>query len=229
MSEEIKSNKIENIKSLEERQKIAKKLSKKMQEIDVIYNIEDMIKDNKIYFDYNNQEYRIRKSTRQEKRKMGEIKTQKFNQLLQDTDKNGKPKYILREQLIDMYEKRGINLSKMNQELTELAHKEENKLLILAKTDNEKQIKILKDEVQEFRNEQTDISIRKADLLEFSLEDTLKEFMNTYLCHLLLEKKEKDNWVRVFKTHTDFINSENEELITRGLYFLVRLMRNDIF
>lgn len=229
MSEEIKENKIEDIKSDEKRQEMAKKLSKRMQEIDEIYDTEDMVKDNKICFPYKGQDYRIRKSTQPEKRQMSEIRTQKFNQLLQEVGDTGKPKYILKEQLIDIYEKRGISLSKMNQELIELSHKEEDKLLKLASNDNEKQVKLLKDEIQGLRDDQTEISIRKAELLEFSLEDTLKEFMNTYLCYILLEKKEKDNWVRVFKTHEDFINSEDEGLKSRTIYFLIRLFRNEIF
>ena len=113
MSEEIK--KMVDVKSEEKRQDLARKLSKKLKDIDEIYDTEDMVKDNKIYFPYKELEYRIRKSTRQEKRKMGEIRTQKFNQLLQEVDEDRKPKYIVKEQHKDMYEKRGINCIEQQQ------------------------------------------------------------------------------------------------------------------
>lgn len=218
-----------NIKIDEKRKEIIRKLTNRLREIDEMYETEDLIKDNKILFNYREQEYRIRKPTRQEKKEMGEKRIQKFNQLLQEVDEKEKPKYILREQLIDIYEKRDISFEKMNQKLIELNHKHDDKLLKLAQTDNEKRVKELKNEIREIREEQAEISTRKADLLEYSLEDTLKEFMNTYFCYLLLEKKEKKTWARVFKTYEDFMNSEDSELVTRGLYFLIVLIKNESF
>lgn len=215
----------QNIKN----QELTKKLTKRMQEIDEIYDIEELVEDNKAEFAYKEKEYRLRKPSRKELRDMKAKKNEKFNQLLQEKDDNGNLKYILKEQLIDIYEKRGISFTKMNQKFTELSHKEEQKLLKLVKAENKKEIKELKKDIENIRIEQDEISNRKADLLEFSLEDTLKDFINTYLCYLLFEQKVDGKWKRVFDNYEDFMNCEDADLITRALYFLIVLIRYEIF
>lgn len=196
----------------------AKKLSKKLLDLEELEKLEDLIKDNKVEFTLDGINYRVRKPTPQERRTVNRERNFKYIELLKDD------RYMLREQLVEVYKKKDIDINAMEVKLVELQKEKENLLLRLAQTESEIEISKLKEKIVRIKEEQTEISIKKADLLQFSLENSLIEFITTYYCYLLLEKKESDKWTRAFESYDDFLDNCQDKLLTRTVYFTKMLL-----
>ncbi len=192
-----------------------KALTKELKEIEELTEMENLIKDNVIKFKFENVNYSIRKADAQEKRETNEKRMKKYVELLKDDN------YMLKEQWIEVYKKKGVNIREIDEKLIKLQNEHEKLLLQLAKVDNEEKERIedLKNDIVNIEEEQTAISFKKSELLQYSLEDILEEYVQTYLGYLVLEKKDGDNYIRAFKSYDDFMNMD-DKLLARVLYFL---------
>ncbi len=198
-----------------------KRLTRQLKELEGLEEMESLIKNNVIDFQFEKVNYRLRRPTPQEKREVSKKRTKKYTDLLREDE------YMLREQLIELYEKKGISIRKLELEIIELQKQHESLLLKLAQCKIEADIKKLKEEIIDVREQTSDIFVKKSGLLQYSLEEALLEFVNTYFAYLVLEKKKKNNWVRVFKTYEELMDCENNELLTRVYYFLSILISQE--
>jgi NAD-specific glutamate dehydrogenase len=197
-----------------DKKELAKKLTKEMQQADQLSNLEEMLKNNVIEFELNGTTYRVRKPTIKERQEVRKEKNKKYLELLNDDN------YLFREQIIEKLEKKGKSIAKMVEAMNKIQEQIERLQLKLAEYGNakEKDNKIITDlklKIFELMEERNLISINKSDLLSGSIEDTLLEFETTYFAYLLLEKKEGDNWIRVFNKYDDFLQCQDNSLMSK--------------
>jgi len=197
-----------------DKKELAKKLTKEIQEADQLSNLEEMLKNNVIEFELNKTTYRVRTPTIKERQEVRREKNKKYLELLNDDN------YLFREQIIEKLEKKGKSIAKMVEAMNKIQEQIERLQLKLAEYGNakEKDNKIITDlklKIFELMEERNLISMNKADLLSGSIEDTLLEFETTYFAYLLLEKKEGDNWVRVFNKYDDFLQCQDNSLMSK--------------
>ena len=203
------------------KKELAQKLLKTINELDMGNEVERKIKDNKIVFKVAGKLYRVRRPTYEEQMKSEKFRRTKYVELVNDKS------MLFRKQWTAKYKEKGIDLDKMDVDIATLQNKIESIMLRLAKTQNEKDIKRLRDEIVQLRTEQARISVEKTDLLSYSIEDQLMIAVNSYYAYLLLEKpkEDKDNeWIRVFDKYEDFTNSQDTDLINKTYRYVSDLI-----
>ncbi|KKM96145.1 hypothetical protein LCGC14_1181050 [marine sediment metagenome] len=202
------------VKKCKNREESIRELTKQLKEIEDIAEMENLIKDNVIAFKFEEINYRIRKPSPQEKRDINDKRRIKYLELLKDD------KYMLKEQWIEVYKKKGVNIREIDEKLIALQNKHEILLLQLATVDSKGAVEDLKNDIIDIKEQQTAISFRKSELLQYSLEDVLDEYLRTYSAYLVLEKEEKKEWIKAFKAYEDFMGQKDDKLFARALYFL---------
>lgn len=206
------------------KREIAQKLLKTINELDLGSETERKVKDNKIVFKVAGKIYRVRRPTYEEQMKSEKFRRTKYVELVNDES------MLFRKQWTKKYKEKGIDLDKMDVDVATLQNKIESIMLRLAKTQNEKDVKKLRDEIVELRTEQAMISVEKTDLLSYSIEDQLMIAVNSYYAYLLLEKPvedEKDEdgkWDKVFNKYEDFTTSQDTELINKTYRYVSDLI-----
>jgi hypothetical protein len=85
-------------------------------------------------------------------------------------------------------------------------------------------LKTLRDEIAEIISEQQELTIRKTNLLETSIEMQILMYMYTYLAFITTEKKEGENWIRVWNTWEEFEKADNE-LMDRVIFYTSLISR----
>jgi len=203
------------------KREIAQKLLKTINELDLGSETERKVKDNKIIFKVSGKIYRVRRPTYEEQMKSEKFRRTKYVELVNDES------MLFRKQWTKKYKEKGIDLDKMDVDVATLQNKIESIMLRLAKTQNEKDVKKLRDEIVNLRTEQAMISVEKTDLLSYSIEDQLMIAVNSYYAYLLLEKQEEDKddkWIRVFDKYEDFTTSQDTELINKTYRYVSDLI-----
>lgn len=205
------------------KKELAKEITEKLINADKLENIEEMVKNNIIEFDLNKVRYRIRKPTIAERGEVRKYKNVKYMKLLNDDN------CLFREQLIERLEKKGKSITKLIEQMAKIQQQIEKLQLKLAEygKQKEKDNKIITDyelKIFELMQERNLISMEKNELLSGSIEDEISEFTSTYYCYLLLERKEKDKWIRTFATYDDFINCKDNKLMGFAGHYLGLLL-----
>lgn len=184
------------------------------------------IKDNKIYFKFNQKQYRVRMPNTKEENEATDAKNKFKFKLLKDDN------YLTREQLIELYKKKGIDIEELDKEMFELNLKVKDLMYKLATTPegDTEAIENQKRKIEELKDRMYQISIKKSQLLEGSIEDRVEQFYTQYLTALCTEVEEgENNWKKVWKTYEDFEN-DNSDLTLKALSCMVKLLvgiRND--
>jgi hypothetical protein len=185
------------------------------------FTIEEAIVDNKIELVYKDEKYRVRNAEFKEKNIAKKEKDKKFLQMLQATDENGKPIYMLREKLMAAYKKQGIDFKCFDDKIAFLNEKIEAQQLLLTEQAKENpseedaaKIAELKQNILKIRIDQYQESAKRSELLLYSIEDVCE---NHFLKSLIVNCSEKlvdDQWVRIFKSVEEMEVGE-EELVNR--------------
>jgi len=183
-------------------------------ELEEALKLENIIKDNKIEFKSNEKTFRIRKPSFIEQEELGKIRRKKYIEFCKDDS------YLFRKQWEKIYQDKGIDIKKMDNEIKKIQSQVESLLLRLAKTVDLKSIEKLKDEILKLRDKQYSLSIEKTDLLSNSIEDQILIFVNSYTTYLILEEKIDDKWTRHFKKYEDFIMSNDSDLVSKAVYYI---------
>jgi hypothetical protein len=204
----------------EKRSEIAKKALEALNELEEKTTVENLIKDNMIRFKVNDCDYRLRLPTQADQEELNKYRMKEYAVLVKDKD------YMFREEWEALYKTRGIDIKKMENQVKEIHQKIKDFLLKLAQTQQPKDIDLYKKEITELRDKQYDISIKRTDLLSYCIEDQLQIRTTTYLCYLVLDKKETENWVRAFVNLEEFKNCPNPILTNQALYFMNYLLYN---
>ena len=210
------------------KREIAQKLLKTINELDMGSEVERKIKDNKIIFKVAGKIYRVRRPTYQEQMDSEKFRRIKYVELVNDKS------MLFKKQWAKKYKEKGIDLDKMDIDVIALQNKVESIMLRLAKSQNDKDVKKLRDEIVELRTEQAMISVEKTDLLSYSIEDQLMIAVNSYYAYLLLEKPveineddkevEDGKWIRVFDKYEEFTVSQDSDLITKTYRYVSDLI-----
>ena len=181
----------------------------------------ELIKDNKIEFDYKDKRYRVRLLNLKEKEELDRLRRKMFGQLIQDKD------ILLEKDLIRVYKERGIDIEvEIDNKMKELIKKEMDLELQLgesiSKKDSENVLKMYREKIKEVRYQKYILDSRKTLFLEFSLENQLLNYVSQLITYLSLEISEDDKWKRMFKTLDEFQSYSDEELINKaGLFSMV--------
>ena len=210
MSTEVKKSK----------ESLQKDLAKKLQQLNEKEQLESLIKDNKIEFEVKGIKYRVHKPNNFEGLQVRKARTKKYIELLKDDT------YMLREQLIDLYKGKGIDIEQLEEDIKEIGLQIEDiqEKVAPIPTESKEIISNYEQQVKDLVQKQSEISIRLSELLEYSVENEILEFSNLYLIYNVLEKLEDDKWIKCFKTYEDFLATENETLILEATYNLSMLV-----
>ena len=203
-----------------------KKILDEMQETYQIDKVQDLIKDNKISFEYDGKEYRVRLLNAKEKDDLDMIRRKRFGQLLKDKD------ILLESDLIIAYQEKGINIGELDEQIkkinAELAAQNYKLGEALVKTPGDTILKSYKIEILKLTYSLNEVIIQKSHLLEYSLENYLQIFVAqaiSYLClDIYVEKDEyqKDThsgtWIRAFGTLDEFLTQEDKLINLVAVY-----------
>jgi hypothetical protein len=206
---------------MEERLNDAEKIVTEMEKETELSRVEELIKDNKITFDYNEKKYRVRMLNLKEKEELDLLRRKKFGQLMKDKD------IFLEKDLITQYKERGINIDELDDQIKKL-NAEDLDLQIklgesISKNENETILKTYKDQIEELRTKKQIINTQKTLLLEFSLENALLNYVYQIICYLSLDEKKEDKWQRMFEKLEDFQTYSDEKLINKAASYSILL------
>jgi len=201
---------------------MAKEALKAMQELEDSVRMEDIVKDNKIEFKSGDKTFRVRKPNLEEQQEVDDVRRKKYLELVRDDS------YLFKKQWIETYKKKGIDINKMETDMKRITDEIRRTLLRLAKTTDKKGIGELKDQIIKLRDEQYLLSIEKTDLLSYSIEDQTYIHAKSYTAYLILERKEKDKWVKHFKDFEEFQKSDDQDLIGKLFYYYDVLIYSEV-
>lgn len=207
-------------KEVKSKEKLIKKLTEKVQQLNEVEKLQDLVKDNKIEFEVNKINYRVSKPTGTQNKELRKARNGRFFELLKD------PSFKLKEVLIKEIKEKGYDIIAKQEEIKEIdlqISDIQEKAAVIPTVSKE----VLKDyerQVDELTKKQNQIAIRIAELMEFSIEQELLEFSNLYLIYNVLEKEEDKKWIKCFKTFEDFQNCSEEAIILEATYFMSMLV-----
>jgi len=202
---------IQKVLSTEEASKVLKEI-----ESHGAMNItEELIKDNAISFTVKEVKYRSRLLNLREKEELDNLRRKKFGQLLQDKD------LMLDGKLIEVYKERGIDIAEMDEKMRKIdAEMHEKKLSLgesLAKNESENIFKAYEEKIKVLIEEKQIIYIQKSELLQYSIESQLLNYVAELITYLSTEIEESEGkYKRLWKNLEDFKNCEDKELTDKS-------------
>jgi len=199
---------------------LQKDLTKKLQQLNEKEQLEGLIKDNKIEFEIKGIKYRVHKPTNAEGLQVRKARTKKYIELLKDDT------YMLREQLIDLYKGKGVDIKQLEEDIKEISLQIEDiqEKVAPIPTESKELISNYEQQVKDLIQKQSEISIRLTELMEYSVENEILEYSNLYLIYSILEEQKNNKWVKCFANYLDFLASDNETLILEATYNLSLLV-----
>ena len=205
----------------ENKENMAKELTERLSELEELGEIEKLINNNCIEFEHNNIRFRVRRPNCGEKIELEKARNNKYVKMLQDDN------YKTREELTQLYAKRGIDVLEFDRKMDTFQAEINNLKLSLAQVTDIKEVDIIKNQIFSLMEKQAQVSIEKSNLLQYSLEDQLSLYLQTYLPYLLLEKEvEKDKWIKYFNTYEELEHSTDDKLIGKSHYYLTCLIHS---
>jgi len=168
--------------------------------------IMELIKDNKIEFDYKDKKYRVKLLNSLEKSELDILRRKKFGELLQDKN------ILFEKEIIRLYKERGIDIEENDNQIKKLQRELKDTMYKLGESidqkDDESIWKSYKDDIEAIKTEMVDLIMKKTQLLENSFERTLEHFVIEYVSYLSLEVKEGETFVKAFNSNDEFLKSE---------------------
>jgi hypothetical protein len=205
---------------MEEKLKDAERIVEEMERESQLSQIEELIKDNKISFEYKEKKYRVRMLNLKEKEELDMLRRKKFGQLIQDKD------ILLEKDLIIQYKNRGLNIDELDEQIKKATAEELEIQLKLGEAisinNGQSVLKTYEDQIKELRIKKQIIRTQKNLLLTFCLENQLLNYVAEIITYLSLDKFENGIWERMFTSFEDFQNYTDEGLINNaGKYSMV--------
>jgi hypothetical protein len=218
------------------RQEELKKAQEKLTELLNLEEVKKLINNNQVEFEYKNETYRVSKPSFKQKQEVYRKRCERHAELLQETKLDGKFKYLVEKDLIEIYKKRGIDIDKIVKEVTILATKEKGLLDKLGKALIENQsnpeLEAYRIEIDKLRTDITNLITEKNTLLECSIESQLLTFIYNFFAHLVTEKKivvvgQEPKWEKAWKTFDEFLEAD-ESLIGIASTYMTMLINDQI-
>lgn len=213
------------------------KIKKETADIETQTQTEDMIKDNKVNFEFEGIKYRVNRPTFEQKQIVNKERMKKFVFMLKD------PEMLLEKDLIALYETRGINIKELD-DLFNVAQKRREDLgeklgkALVDKKDTA-ELEIYKKEIEKIIVEQNEILMRKSALLDSSIESQINVFVYTYLAYLTTDKyvhgadlgegnKEPDpGWQLAWNSYDEFLK-QPEGLVNKATWLATYVNKVDV-
>ena len=203
---------------------LANEFVKSLGDLESIDEVQNMIEDNKIEFNIKKVKYRVRLLTFEENQELEKHRRKKYLEFINDDS------MLFRKQWIKKYEAKGIDIDGMEDKIRNNIRKENEIMLKLAQTSDEKRVEELKAQIIELRKESALINIEKTDLLNFSIEDQLMVAVNSFYTYLVLEKlSDEKKYVKVYKDFEEFSKSQNSKLINKAFHYTDTLIYRNGF
>jgi len=211
----------ENVRE-ELRQEESKKILETINDEYNIGKVQEMIKDNKIEFEYADKNYRVRLLSVKEKDELDFLRRKYFGKLLTDKE------ILMEKDLIRLYKERGLDIEeefdkeigRVNKKIADTNYKLGESL---ANKGGEIIFKTYREELEKLTNELYELMIRKNHLLEFSLEQQLINYVAKIASYLSLDIKVEENWMRAFNSIDDYLQSD-EKLINLSATYSMAIM-----
>lgn len=185
--------------------------------------VEEAVNSNVMEFEHEEKTYRVRKPNFREKKQVHSLRVRKYTELLKNDD------YLLHDDLIALYKKRGTDVELLDKQLVALEAKKKDLQIKLGKAikDNrpDQELVTYKVSIENIITQQTEISLKKINLFQYSIETQVNIFACAYLAYLVSEIKiDENNWKRVFKTYEKF--EEEDSALSNKLLMYATLMIN---
>jgi len=213
-------------KPTDEKLKMLADVNERIQELDELQEVEDMIQNNSIIWDVEGKSYRVKKPGRRERQEVKTLKNKKKTELIYEVN------IVSEEELIQAYLRKEspIDIPKMRDQILDLQRKIESLAIRLIESQIDSEKKKYEVEIESLQQEQTKISYDIRDLLDCSLEKQLKDFVQEYLICMCFEIKVDDVWQRYYKSYDDFMNSNDnneDRLISQATWYFSVLINRD--
>lgn len=201
---------------LSDAERIVKEMEKELK----LSQVEELIKDNKIPFEYNDKQYRIRLLNLKEKEELDMLRRKRFGQLIKDKD------ILLEKDLIVQYKERGIDIADLDAQIRKIDAEDLNLQLRLgesiSKNENEDILKSYEEQIKSLRIEKSVLSTQRNLLLTFCLENQLLNYVAEVITYLSLDKFEDSEWSRMFSSYEAFQTYTDEGLVNKaGTYSML--------
>jgi len=221
---------MESIKEVRMQQ--VEEVREKVEELLDEEKVKEIIQSNTAEFEHNGMFYRVKKPTFKERQELYKLRCEKQVELLQEVNDKGNFKYLAEKDLRNLYQKRGIDISKMDRELKTLIIQEKASLDKLGKAlkdeSPDNQLQAQKADIENIREKYKELFTEKNNLFEFSIENQLVVFIYNYysfLCteHKLIEEDKEDVWVRTWNTLDKFYESDEVLVAITNSYITILL------
>lgn len=211
----------ENIVREPLRETEAKKILETINDEYGINKVADMIKDNKIEFEHEGKNYRVHLLSPKDKDELDFLRRKYFGKLLADKE------ILFEKDIIRLYEERGIKISELDSDIAKINKqiRDVNFKLgeALANKGGDSILKTYKEELEQLSNEVYTLLIRKGDLLQFSLEQQLQNYVAKVMTFLSLDvKTEEEKWQRAYQNLDDYLSAD-ERLINLSATYSMTL------
>ncbi len=210
-----------------DKEKLLADFNEKFNELSEFNEVEEMIQDNTIEFEFSGEDYRIRKLNRREKHEIRKVQSQEKNRLVSEKGN------ATEEELIQMYLNRDnrINIPELRQEIKNIQVSIDRLAVTFTECNIDSEKKKLEAQCTEFQSKQLEIISKIDECLNSSIEKQLKSFVQEYMIYLVLEKRVGDNWERHYKSYDAFMNTtddkEDKLLYKATWYFAVLINKNE--
>jgi len=196
----------------EKTEKIKEDMNKAIDET----NVEELIRANVAEFEHKDIKYRVSRPNGVQRKELYKERGKKHIELLNEG--SFKPQEVL----INLYLKQNIDIDGMDRKMLALNKQKQDLNMKLGQAlkdkASDKELQLFKDEIQKIRELQQELSIKKTNYLEFSLENQVNMFTYSYCSYLVTEKEVKGEkegetkWVKAFDKFEDFQNGDEELL-----------------
>jgi hypothetical protein len=193
----------------------AKAIVNKMEEESNLSKVADMLKDNKIEFTHKEVLYRVRLLTVGEKDELDVSRKRKFGELLKDAN------ILFAKEIIKLYKEKGIDIEKDIDEVISKLNSQEVDVQIqlgeaISKKEADSVLKAYEEKIYNIRIEKRILSTQKIRLLENCFENLLEGYIYKCLVYLSLEKKQDEEWVKVYNSLVEFNNEMDSDLVIKS-------------
>lgn len=185
---------------------------------------EELLNNNEIVFEYNDCKYRVTKPTYGQKKQAYEFRMKREIELMEEKDEEGKFKNKTVKQLIKLYEDRGVDVRAFDREIAKYQNEFSNKKietgkLLKAKQINDTVLNNFEKELQNIAAKIENLSIEKASLFEFAIENRVQSDVYIFLASLVTKKQVENEWEQVW---VDFQNIQDadEILVMKAAYYV---------
>jgi len=194
--------------------------------------VENLIKDNKIIFEWKGMQYRVRLPTYKERQEVNKKRIEKYLELLNTKDSNGNFIYKSEADVRKLYRDRGDDIEIVENEFNNLVNQTNilKEKLGQALTENkaDAELKSFKDEIEVLQKRQQELSMKKSLMLELSVENQLMHFVYIYVAFMTTEKNENEQWIRVWNTFEEFEN-DSSTLFNLATFYATLLTSSEMF